>query len=216
VASMSVTRYAVHHKTIIVTTGARVKRIFDSHPSGCFYVNPQYTVSCITATPEFFRATANCKKQWRRYVTRTLKQSTRSAILQDAGPLRRQLVVTGILIIDGVLVESCYWKRVEYRSVVHQLIQDMTAKHKSVYRQGRWCSRHIAQLSVAPDGSLRWKGNVHVLVDPRYLPSIIEAITRRKPSSDEVTSARQSAEAVKHSDQCPSSCAQVTVGHRPA
>jgi hypothetical protein len=90
-------------------TGARVLEIGRRKLMGCFYFNPQFTVSCSEPSVAFFRKARKCQAAWCRTVSQVLGSSNRRRAAKRVGPIERQLVFTGVLVIDGSHVDPREW-----------------------------------------------------------------------------------------------------------
>lgn len=91
-------------------TGARVLEIGRRKLTGSFYLCPRFTVSCAEPTPAFFRKARTCQAAWCRTMSQVLGPSNRRRAARRVSPIERQLVFTGILVIDGNHIDPREWK----------------------------------------------------------------------------------------------------------
>ncbi len=97
----------------IVSTGKRVRDIVEGKRSGCFYLNPLFTVSVSCFSPEFSRKARKCQAAWYRRVDQCLLRKRRKRLERKLDFWRRQAAYTGFLIIDGKCVPPHDWKVLE-------------------------------------------------------------------------------------------------------
>jgi hypothetical protein len=105
-----VQRFAVDWDDLEKGTGDRVLEIGGRHSTGCFYLNPRYTVSCPEPSPEFFHRARKCQAAWCRTMGQVLGSSNRRRAASRARAIERQLAFTGILIIDGNHIDPREWQ----------------------------------------------------------------------------------------------------------
>ena len=91
-------------------TGARVLEIGGRKLMGSFYLCPRFTVSCGKPTPAFFRKARRCQAAWCRTMSQVLGSSNRRRAAKRVSPIERQMLFTGILVIDGNHVDPREWK----------------------------------------------------------------------------------------------------------
>ena len=82
-------------------------------PAGCFYLNPRYTVFCRVPKKTFFVKARKCQAAWCRTMGQVLRSSNRRKEARKRCPTQRQLMFTGMLIVDGVRLDPCQWVTME-------------------------------------------------------------------------------------------------------
>jgi len=98
-------------------TGARVLEIGGRKLMGCFYLCPMFTISCSQPTPSFFRKARRCQAAWCRTMSQVLGSSNRRRAARRANPIERQLLFTGILIVNGNHIDPREWSAFGRRCV---------------------------------------------------------------------------------------------------
>jgi len=105
-----VRRFAVDWDDLEKSTSDRVLEIAERQSKGSFYLNPRFTVVSPEPIPEFFRRVRKCQAAWCRTMSQVLGSSNRRRAAKRVGPIERQLVFTGILIVDGNHVDPREWR----------------------------------------------------------------------------------------------------------
>jgi hypothetical protein len=104
---------------------SRSSKIILQRRKGCYYLNPQVTLFCDKLTEAFFRRFHYFQDQWQTTIDNTLGLDNRHDLVRRAGPLGRELVYTGMLIIDGLRVDPSCWCGIEFNAVIETLIREM-------------------------------------------------------------------------------------------
>jgi len=114
---VTVKTYPVNWDDLEGETAARVLEIGRRRLMGCFYLCPMFTVSCANPTPAFFRKARRCQASWCRIMSQVLGSSNRRRAAKRASPVERQLVFTGILIVNGNHIDPREWSTFGRRCV---------------------------------------------------------------------------------------------------
>ncbi|WLD14655.1 hypothetical protein [Planctellipticum variicoloris] len=117
-----------HHSfdwnTLAESVADRIATTLQQDPTGCRYFNPAATVSCPSPWPEFFRLVRREQSRWCRRADNTIPRKVRRSPSRwisggewisnkYARYLDRALCFTGVLFIDGKLIQSHNWPKSE-------------------------------------------------------------------------------------------------------
>jgi hypothetical protein len=174
--AVTTTHHRFRWEDLTGPVASRSSRILLQHRKGCYYLNPQVTVFCVKPTERFLRKLRYDQDKWQTTIDSTLTIPKRRDFIRRAGPLGRELVYSGILIIDGLRVDPVCWSGIEINAVIRQLAHDMQSRTADVYHTRAWLHAHEKDMAVYPDGSLKWKNDLRVWVDPKRLPRGVERV----------------------------------------
>ena len=111
---VSIQRHVANWDDLEGNTWKRVVEIGRRQLAGCYYLNPGFSVSCPVPTKAFFRKARRCQAAWCRTMGQVLGSANRRKVARRSTCLERQLVFTGILIIDGYQVDPRAWTQFEH------------------------------------------------------------------------------------------------------
>ena len=109
-------RYRLDWNTLAEDVAGRIETTLQQRAAGCRYFNPAVTVTCLQPSPEFWRVVRKEQARWCRQASGTIRRNVRRRVstwVSDEPPLNkharyldRALCFTGILFIDGKLIQS--------------------------------------------------------------------------------------------------------------
>lgn len=94
---------------LVASTTDRVTAIKD--PVGLFYCNPQFLVTAPAETclAAFVKQARRAQVLWNKHAARNMGHNSWRRRIKHEEPMRRQLLFTGILLVDGRVVHPRAW-----------------------------------------------------------------------------------------------------------
>ena len=117
------------------TTNARMHGVLEKRLPGSWYLNPRYTVHAEEPTREFLRKARKCQADWFRMMDESLLSATRRRTQRNTNNEReRHLGFSGILIVDGKLLDPHAWYVLEAGCGMHPESEVVTS-HRPINLQ---------------------------------------------------------------------------------
>lgn len=110
---VSVERFSVDWDCLEENPAREVRQIDHRGDRGAFFLNPRYRVTCKEPTAKFIAAARKAQADWCRTQSQVLGPANRRRQTKAANPLERQLIFTGMLIVDGQIISPRHWDTLE-------------------------------------------------------------------------------------------------------
>lgn len=106
---VTVRRFTVNWDFLEENPAREIKLIHQLGKRGAFYLNPRYLVACTEPTPKFIAAARKAQADWCRTQGQVLGPANRRRQAKAADLIERQLIFTGMVIVDGKIISPRHW-----------------------------------------------------------------------------------------------------------